>query len=112
MKKFHYLKTMKIMWDIMKILPVCSKVFITKDNLLNHEESVHARNNKAIPKVQQSNNSDKLQTRQFQRENCGKSFNSKDNYNLHLTIHMKKIHGNQILYTKFALKVSLLSMIY
>ena len=36
------------------------------------------------------------QTKKFQCEHCGKSFNSKDNYNLHITIHMKIPHGKQI----------------
>ena len=46
--------------------------------------------------VEENQKNDRSKTRKFQCENCGKSFHSKDNYNLHLTIHMKKIHGNQI----------------
>ena len=34
--------------------------------------------------------------RKFQCEKCWKSFKCKDNYNLHVTIHIEKTHGNQI----------------
>jgi hypothetical protein len=58
-------------------------------------ESPFITNNEAIPQVQQSNNRDKLQmgpedcnkSKKFQCENCWKSFNSKDNYNLFLLYH-------------------------
>ena len=60
---------------------MCSKVFITKKiRLESHFAKEHNRS----------------KTRKFQCDNCGKSFNSKENYNLHATIHMKKIHDNQI----------------
>ena len=38
----------------------------------------------------------KIKIRKFPCEDCGKSFNSKDNYNLHSSIHKEKPHGNQI----------------
>mgnify|MGYP002052397196 CR=1 FL=1 len=62
--------------------------------------------NQIISQVQQSNSSEKLEiihddtfterkkvkAKKYQCESCGKKFNSKDNLNLHLSKHFKKIH--------------------
>ena len=66
--------------------------------------------NQIISQVQQSNSSEKLEiihddtfterkkvkAKKYQCESCGKKFNSKDNLNLHLSIHIQKSHGNEI----------------
>ena len=66
--------------------------------------------NQIISQVQQSNSSEKLEiihddtfterkkvkAKKYQCESCGKKFHSKDNLNLHLSIHIQKSHGNEI----------------
>ena len=72
-------------------------------NKLQDVKSIVCTNEIKPPKAVHENFRSK--TRKFQCENCGKSFHSKDNYNLHITIHVKRSHGNQIC------KVVLLTML-